>query len=345
MVSWGQGGREVVGGCCSFCRQVHEWTTSSSNHPIIHIGLLFSAQASISITRPKHNKPTKSNSSTMYSTNPPTRASFNPKIPGLAQMPSPPSPLRALVNRLNSTPARRQKAATATEIKTEPETKTKPRTTSNFSSNSNQVPRLSTKRSLLTSNVNNTTPNSSTSSTSLTSSNNNQPTLSQALANVFQSQLGTPTTSSSNKDRTHPPFLDFENSRIEIHFHIHPVLRPAFPTPVSVSQKLKRKRGNDSGGETGDGIAGSQQETGGNRVGNDCDLDLDIDVSEERRSKKKVKLSHEFDPLSGSSVEGRGGRVGVGAGAGAGAAGSGAGGVKTRSRTTASRRSSMRNRR
>ena len=120
-------------------------------------------------------------------------------------------------------------------------------------------------------------------------------------------------------------------------------MRPAFPTPVSVSQKLKRKRGNDSGGETGDGIAGSQQETGGNRVGNDCDLDLDIDVSEERRSKKKVKLSHDFDHLSGSSVEGRGVRVGVGAGAGA--VGSGVSGVKTRSRTTASRRPSMRNRR
>jgi hypothetical protein len=287
---------------------------------------------SISINRPNHAKAQRNqNDSTMY---PPTRATFSPSIPGLAQMPSPPSPLRALVHRLNSTPTRRHKVATPMAIKTEPQTETKTKSTFNFSSSSNQASSLSTQRSLPTRNTINTTPNSSISSNSSNNSNSNQPALSQALVNLLQSQLATPT--SSNNDENQTPILDFENSRIEIHFHVHPILRPAFLTPVSLSQKLKRKRGSDSG-ERGDGITERQEETGRNRIGNEHDLDLDIDVTGERRSKKKVKLSHDFDPLSGCSAEGRGVRVGSGA--------ADAGRVKTRSRTTGTRRFSMSNRR
>jgi hypothetical protein len=227
-------------------------------------------------------------------------------------------------------------------IKTEPETETRARTTttSNFSSSSShQAPSLSTQRSLPTSNLNDTTPNSSafpvssnTSNPSNPSNNNNQPPLSQALASFFQSQITTPT--SPNNANTNPPFLDFENSRIEIHFHVHPILRPAFPTPVSVSQKVgKRKRGTGRGNRNrGDGNTERKEETGGNRVvGNDCDLDLDLDmdVSEERRSKKKVKLTHEFDTLGGYPVERRG-------------TGAGSVGVKTRSGPRRPRRSNRR---
>jgi hypothetical protein len=100
---------------------------------------------------------------------------------------------------------------------------------------------------------------------------------------------------------------------------------------------LKRKRGHGNGvGERCD----RELEEEGQKTGNKCDLNLEMDVSEERRSKKKAKLSHEFDPLSGCSVERRGARVGAGTGDVVGGPG-----VKTRSRTIGSRRFSTRKRR
>lgn len=84
----------------------------------------------------------------------------------------------------------------------------------------------------------------------------------------------------------------------------------------------------------------AEPEEGNLQLGIERGMQCDADLG---RTKKKVKLSHEVDHLSGHSVEGRGARVGSAAGAGGGDFGGG--GVKTRSRATGSRRSSMRNRR
>jgi hypothetical protein len=219
---------------------------------------------------------------------PPTRATFDPKIPFLAQMPSPPSPLRALVYKLNSNPTRRQKVAMPVQIKTEPESETKKTTVSNSSSSSNQPSSLSAQPSLPTSN---TTPNSAIASTaSNTSHNNNQPALSQALANLFQSQLANPTPAPN--DNTQTPFLDFENSKIEIHIHVHPILRPSFPTPVSLSQKLKRKRETAHSGED---LEADNMEREKERANQQLDIKREPGHdADSGRSKKKAKLSHGF---------------------------------------------------
>jgi hypothetical protein len=257
---------------------------------------------------------------------PPNRATFDPRIPFLAQMPSPPSPLRALVYRLNSNPTRRQKVAMPVQIKTEPESETKTTRVTNSLSSINQAPSLSTQLSLPTSN---TTPNSAiTSTASNTSHNNNQPALSQALAKFFQTQLANPT--SSDNDTAQPPFLDFENSKIEIHIHVHPILRPAFPTPVSISQKLKRKRETAHSGED---LEADNMEREKERANQQLDIKREPGRdADSGRSKKKAKLSHGF----GYSFGDRRFRVDASVKDV---------GVTTRSRTSGPRRPSMGNRR
>jgi hypothetical protein len=56
--------------------------------------------------------------------------------------------------------------------------------------------------------------------------------LSQALVNM----LNTPSTSNT------APALDFRGCRVEIHFHVHPSVRPSFPPRYSHVERLKRKR-------------------------------------------------------------------------------------------------------
>jgi hypothetical protein len=60
----------------------------------------------------------------------------------------------------------------------------------------------------------------------------NDSALSQALVNM----LNTPSTSNA------APALDFRGCRVEIHFHVHPTVRPAFPSCYSRVDRLKRKR-------------------------------------------------------------------------------------------------------
>jgi hypothetical protein len=97
----------------------------------------------------------------------------------------------------------------------------------------------------------------------------NDSALYQALVNM----LNTPSTSNT------APALDFRGCRVEIHFHVHPSVRPAFPRRYSQAERLKRKR------ESHD----VDQVTEGEEV--------------LERQVKKIKLDH--DPENGFKVKGQ----------------------------------------
>lgn len=187
----------------------------------------------------------------MYPTKPPSRASFNPRVPSLAKMPSPPPSLRPLLERLNRTPSRARR--TTPYIKTEPvET---PRT------HSNDTEQLTVASHRLLRSQSNDGEGAVPSSTSTTASDG--AALSQALINM----LNTPSTNNA------APALDFRGCRVEVHFHVHPSVRPTFPPRYSQAERLKRKR-----------------------ESHDVDQVVDGEEALERQV-KKIKLSH--DPENG----------------------------------------------
>lgn len=228
----------------------------------------------------------------MYSTTVPSRATFNPKI-NVARMPSPPTPLRPLVNRLNRTPTRVSRSKAAPQIKTEPlctpelEHRTsqilatvppfQPGPNNNISSNGVAVP----------------TPSATI------SSDPNDSALTQALADF----LNTPPLKRAVSVN------DLQGCKVEIHFHVHPTVRPTFPLLRPNREGTKRKRG-DEGEQGGQG-------------GDDRDL--------YERKAKKMKLSHGHEPgfhaRGQRHMGGRGERTDVAAG------------VKTRSRQDSRRKS------
>ena len=193
----------------------------------------------------------------MYSTKPPTRATFDPRVSSLARMPSPPPSLRPLIERLNRTPSRAHRMA--------PHTKTEPvEMPSIHSGDVEHLPSTSHHRSTSQSiNVKESTPSSTSTLVS------NDSALSQALV----SMLNTPSTNSA------APSLDFRGCRVEIHFHVHPPVRPAFPRPDTRAERLKRKRESHDIDQVADGE----------------------DVVE--RQVKKLKLSH--DPGAGLKIRGQ----------------------------------------
>jgi hypothetical protein len=146
----------------------------------------------------------------MYSAKPPSRATFH-----LTGMPSPPAALRPLVNRLNRTPTHRERA-----IKAEPMSPpSRPDNTfGQLAPACHQQPAMQ----------NTATSNSSWTSTEASDNS----ALSQALVDLLNTPPATNTT----------PVLDFQGCRVEIHFHIHFTVRPAFPPRYSRSDTLKRKR-------------------------------------------------------------------------------------------------------
>lgn len=166
-----------------------------------------------------HTAHTYSNAA-MYSTKPPARASFNPQVPSLARMPSPPFSIRHLLERLNRTPSRTRR--TAPYIKTEP--------VETPSTHNNDEERLTVASDQLLTSQSNNGENSTPCSTAAMVSDDSA--LSQALVNM----LNLPSTSNA------APALDFRGCRVEIHFHVHSIVRPAFPPRYFQAERLKRKR-------------------------------------------------------------------------------------------------------
>lgn len=156
----------------------------------------------------------------MYSTKPPSRASFNPRVPSLAKMPSPPPSLRPLLERLNRTPSRARR--TTPYIKTEP--------VETPSVHNNDVQRLTVASQQPLSSQSSKDEGSILSPTATMHSDDSA--LSQALVNM----LNTPPTNNE------APSLDFRGCRVEIHFHVHPSVRPVIPPRYSQAERPKRKR-------------------------------------------------------------------------------------------------------
>lgn len=94
--------------------------------------------------------------------------------------------------------------------------------------------------------------------------------MSQALVNF----LNAPTTSSHKA-----PTLDFKGCRVEIHFHVHPAVRPILASSCPRTDRLKRKRDSSDVDQIAEGE----------------------DVLE--RQVKKLKLSH--DDEAGFRIRGR----------------------------------------
>ena len=193
----------------------------------------------------------------MYATKPPSRASFNPRVPSLTRMPSPPPSLRPLLERLNRTPSRARR--TAPYIKSEP-------VETPVIHNDDAERLIMASHRPLTSQSDNDESSISSSTSTMASEGS---ALSQALVNM----LNTPPTSNT------APALDFRGCRVEIHFHVHPIMRPTFPPHFSQAERLKRKR------ESHD----VDQVTEGEEV--------------LERQVKKIKLSH--DPGFGLKIEGQ----------------------------------------
>ena len=156
----------------------------------------------------------------MYPTKPPSRASFNPRVPSLARMPSPPPSLRPLLERLNRTPSRARRSA--------PYIKTEPVETPSIQMSDAAHLTLAS-RPPSTSQSDNDQGSVSSSTPTMAS---NDSALSQALVNM----LNTPSTNNA------APALDFRGCHVEIHFHVHPSVRPAFPPRYSQIERQKRKR-------------------------------------------------------------------------------------------------------
>lgn len=156
----------------------------------------------------------------MYATKPPSRSTFNPQVLSLAKMSSPPLSLRPLLERLNRTPS--QARRTAPHVKTEPV-----ETPSIHNIDAEHIIVVSHRPP--TSQSNNEEGSIPSSASTMASDDSAS---SQALVNM----LNTP--SSNNA----APALDFRGCRVEIHFHVHPPVRPAFPPCYSQAGRLKRKR-------------------------------------------------------------------------------------------------------
>lgn len=187
----------------------------------------------------------------MYSTKPPSRASFNPRVPSLAKMPSPPPSLRRLLERLNRTPSRARR--------TTPYIKTEPVETPRTHNNDMEQPTVASHRPL-TSQSNDGGDSVPSSTTTMASDDS---ALSQALINM----LNAPPTNDA------APAFELRGCRVEIHFHVHPSVRPTFPSRYSQAERLKRKR-----------------------ESHDVDQVAEGEEALERQV-KKIKLSH--DPESG----------------------------------------------
>lgn len=157
----------------------------------------------------------------MYPTKPPpSRASFNPRVPSLAKMPSPPPSLRSLLKRLNRTPSRARR--TAPYIK--------PEATETPSIQNSDAEHLTMASHQPLTSQGDIDEGPITSSTSTMVSDDS------ALSQALVSMLNTPPTNHV------APALDFRGCRVEIHFHVHPSVRPAFPPRYSQAERLKRKR-------------------------------------------------------------------------------------------------------
>lgn len=227
----------------------------------------------------------------MYSTTVPSRATFNPKI-NVARMPSPPTPLRPLVNRLNRTPTRVSRSKAAPQIKTES------LCTPELEHRTSQV--LATVPPFQPGPTNNSNHVAVPTPSATISSDPNGSALTQALANF----LNTPPLNRAVSVN------DLQGCKVEIHFHVHPTVRPTFPPLRPNREGTKRKRADEA-------------EQGG-QDGADGDL--------YERKAKKMKLSHGHEPgfhaRGQRQMGGRAERADVAAG------------VKTRSRQDTRRRSS-----
>jgi hypothetical protein len=190
-----------------------------------------------------HTESTYSDAS-IYSMKPPSRATFNLQVPSLTRMSSPPPSLRPLLERLNRTPSRARR--TAPYIKTEPV-----ETPSIQSSDAEHIAMVSHRA--LTSQSDND-EGSAPSSTS------------QALINM----LNTPSTSNA------APSLDFRGCRVEIHFHVHPSIRPAFPPRYSRLERLKRKRESHDIDQVTEGEEVLERQVKKIKLGNDSEVGLKI---------------------------------------------------------------------
>jgi hypothetical protein len=200
-----------------------------------------------------HTESTYSDAS-IYSMKPPSRATSNLQVPSLTRMSSPPPSLRPLLERLNRTPSRARR--TAPYIKTEPV-----ETPSIRSSDAEHIAMVSHRA--LTSQSNND-EGSAPSSTSTMASEGSA--LSQALINM----LNTPSTSNA------APALDFRGCRVEIHFHVHPSIRPAFPPCYSRVERLKRKRESHDIDQVTEGEEVLERQVKKIKLGNDSEIGLKI---------------------------------------------------------------------
>ena len=203
-----------------------------------------------------HTEPTYSDAA-MYATKPPSRSTFNPQVPSLAKIPSPPLSLRPLLQRLNRTPSRTRR--TAPYVKTEPV----------------ETPRIhnSDAEHLIVASQRPPASQSTNDEGSIPSSTSTMASHDSALSQALVNMINTP----SNNNTA--PALDFRGCRVEIHFHMHPTVRPAFPHRYSQADRLKRKR-----------------------ESNDVDQVTEEEEVLERQV-KKIKLSH--DPEDGLKIRGQ----------------------------------------
>lgn len=190
---------------------------------------------------------------TMYQTKPPSTSSFDPTISGGTTMPSPPLPLRPLLHRLNKTPGRTSKAASP--LTSRP-------SSSLFARDGSPGKRQ----------------RSPSADNSASLQMNAAAPSDIALSSALTTLLNTPPSNNTLSG------FDFAGCKVSIHVHIHPTARPAFPSPRSYLDRLKRKRSTSEDDEQAEN--GSQSPA---------------------RQTKKVKLSHDSD--NGFAIRGQG-RVG-----------------------------------
>lgn len=162
-------------------------------------------------------------------------------------MRSPPPSLRPLVDRLNRAPTRSSKVVAS--VKSEPKVTPSVVTLSLHSSQSSHSGHLIFAPHDQVISQNNTNSESAPSSTSTAASDHS--VLSQALVNFLK-----PPTASSNTD----PTLDFKGCRVEIHFHVHPAVRPVLPSPCPRTDRLKRKRDRSDVDQVADGDEGLERQ-------------------------------------------------------------------------------------
>lgn len=166
------------------------------------------------------HKETAYSDAVMYATKPPSRASFNPRVSSLTRMPSPPPSLRPLLERLNRAPSRARRTA--------PYVKSEPVETPTIHNDDAERLIVASRRPL--------TAQSDNDESSISSSTSTMASEGSELFHALVNMLNTPSTSNT------APALDFSGCRVEIHFHVHPIMRPTFPPHFSQAQRLKRKR-------------------------------------------------------------------------------------------------------